>query len=276
MEDDAYRSWETLSCPGSVLLREPSSARFGFYTADELRALSAKRITNAEQRDLLNRPLPGGLYDPAMGPTDAYESCVTCGLDYATCPGHFGHIDLYLPTYCPLLFPLTHQLLRAKCLSCDRLRAKPNRLKRYIDAFALIHAGHLADAARILDPSASDPANMDGGGGGGASRQPHLRGVSAASLAVLRRAGRAAPSSAPPCDSPHAVALRRSLFSALSKELAREKKCSHCGEKSPNITAQVVITPVVVVAACKLRCHVTRGSCCDPVLLMCTARPAPR
>ena len=72
MEDDAYRSWETLSCPGSVLLRQPSSARFGFYTADELRALSAKRITNAEQRDLLNRPLPGGLYDPAMGPTDAY------------------------------------------------------------------------------------------------------------------------------------------------------------------------------------------------------------
>ena len=73
---------------------EAQSVGFSFYSAAEVRKISVVQVHTAEQRDAHNRPLPGGLYDPAMGPTDQYESCKTCGLDYTTCPGHLGHIEL--------------------------------------------------------------------------------------------------------------------------------------------------------------------------------------
>jgi len=39
---------------------------FGFYTGDEIKRMSVKRITNPIALDDLNLPLPGGLYDPAL------------------------------------------------------------------------------------------------------------------------------------------------------------------------------------------------------------------
>jgi len=30
--------------------------------------------------------------------------CGTCGLKYRACPGHFGHIELAVPVYNPLVF----------------------------------------------------------------------------------------------------------------------------------------------------------------------------
>lgn len=32
------------------------------------------------------------------------NSCVTCGLPGAACAGHFGHIELAVPVYNPLVF----------------------------------------------------------------------------------------------------------------------------------------------------------------------------
>ena len=63
------------------------------------------KVTSSRQRDVMNRPLANGLYDARMGPTDNWDTCVTCGLEYGLCPSHFGHIDLPLPTYTHLLFP---------------------------------------------------------------------------------------------------------------------------------------------------------------------------
>ena len=110
----------------------------------ELRKLSVVHVTSSEQRDALSRPLPGGLYDPAMGPTDQYESCKTCGLDYTTCPGHLGHIELALPAYTPVLFPQLVTLLRSTCLLCHRLKADAGKLRI------------LADALRLLDQAYAD------------------------------------------------------------------------------------------------------------------------
>ena len=89
--DDAF---ERLSSPLGVVVRESESVRFGVYSDAELRKLSVVQVHSAEQRDAMNRPLPGGLYDPAMGPTDHYAMCPTCGLDYQLCPGHLGRIEL--------------------------------------------------------------------------------------------------------------------------------------------------------------------------------------
>jgi DNA-directed RNA polymerase beta' subunit len=38
--------------------------------------------------------------------------CVMCGLIYSECPGHYGHIELALPLFNPLLFRKTYLLLK--------------------------------------------------------------------------------------------------------------------------------------------------------------------
>ena len=36
------------------------------------------------------------------------RSCATCGLLYVACPGHFGHVELPVPVYNPLVFMCAH------------------------------------------------------------------------------------------------------------------------------------------------------------------------
>jgi len=43
------------------------SVEFTFLSADEIRAFSVKRIENDSTFDTLLNPVPGGLYDPALG-----------------------------------------------------------------------------------------------------------------------------------------------------------------------------------------------------------------
>ena len=142
-------AWDALASPHSVVTRDAESLRYSFYTDDELRRLSVCQIYSTEQRDALQRPLAGGLYDPSMGPTDHYESCKTCGLDYATCPGHFGRIELCMPCYSPVLFPTLVQLLRGSCLHCGSFKADSSKLKPFGNALDMIDAGLLIDASKV-------------------------------------------------------------------------------------------------------------------------------
>lgn len=43
------------------------AVRFNFLTADEVRKHSFVKITNPLLLDGVQRPVPGGLYDPALG-----------------------------------------------------------------------------------------------------------------------------------------------------------------------------------------------------------------
>jgi len=43
------------------------SVEFKFLTAQEIRSISVKRIENDNTFDTLLNPVPGGLYDPALG-----------------------------------------------------------------------------------------------------------------------------------------------------------------------------------------------------------------
>lgn len=44
-----------------------SSVDFGFLTDEDIKQLSVKRIQNPTTFDTLLHPIPGGLYDPALG-----------------------------------------------------------------------------------------------------------------------------------------------------------------------------------------------------------------
>lgn len=47
---------------------EVDSIHFSFYSDDEIKRISIKKITKSERLDAKNLPVPGGLLDPAMGP----------------------------------------------------------------------------------------------------------------------------------------------------------------------------------------------------------------
>lgn len=98
------------------------SVSFGLQTPEQIRALSVKAITNPVIFDGLNHPVKGGLYDPALGPVDRDGKCGTCGLGSFHCPGHFGHVELPVPVYCPMTFGQMFNVLRNACLYCHRLR----------------------------------------------------------------------------------------------------------------------------------------------------------
>jgi DNA-directed RNA polymerase I subunit RPA1 len=67
-----------------------SALHWGVYTDEEIDSLAVLSVTNPALVDALQRPQPGGLYDPAMGPLDAHSRCATCRLQHAFCPGHCG------------------------------------------------------------------------------------------------------------------------------------------------------------------------------------------
>ena len=46
---------------------------FAFFGDEEVRRLSVCRLTSPIARDNLGAPVPGGLYDPAMGPLEMHE-----------------------------------------------------------------------------------------------------------------------------------------------------------------------------------------------------------
>ena len=166
---------DTLESPVSVLVREARALQYGFYTANELRKLSVVQVTSSEQRDALDRPLPGGLYDPKMGPTDHYETCPSCGLDYSLCPGHIGHIDLALPAYSPVLFAEMLKLLKSKCFNCHRFRADSGKMEKLALAADLLAEGRFVDACCALEPASGSDARHELQRGARPSRRSSAR-----------------------------------------------------------------------------------------------------
>ena len=95
--------------------------KISLYSPEEIKCLSVKKISNSETFDILQHPNLGGLYDPALGPTDKDDLCGTCWQNYVHCPGHLGHIELPLTVYHPLFFKLMYKVLRATCFICHKL-----------------------------------------------------------------------------------------------------------------------------------------------------------
>ncbi|CAL8084171.1 unnamed protein product [Calicophoron daubneyi] len=98
------------------------SLKYRFYNADEVRALSVRAITNESAFDrLTGRGVDGGLHDVSLGPNSEKDICGHCGLDFFTCPGHFGHIEFAKPMFNPVFFDVLLKLMRSFCFSCFRL-----------------------------------------------------------------------------------------------------------------------------------------------------------
>ncbi|KAJ0988153.1 hypothetical protein J5N97_006509 [Dioscorea zingiberensis] len=195
------------------------SIRFTFYTSEEVRKISVKKITKPDLFDAKKAPVLDGLYDPALGPLNTIDSCKTCGQLSVRCPGHYGHIDFGKPLYHPLLFTNLKGLLQVTCFHCRRFRLNRERVNKYATQLELIIKG-LPIEAKNLDQ------------------------VSPNKLSSLKNKKRKFP--AEYVDSKN---LRQQKWTSLQHSEAllvlskflreKRKKCENCKKRNPTITSPV-------------------------------------
>ena len=130
---------------GDMVNKEPATdiggIQVGIMRPDDIREMSAVHVTTHEAfiKDATGKDIPviDGIHDLHMGSMDKDVACLTCDRAYneqdaaASCPGHFGHIELEMPIpkimYLgiekndgkpgdPLLFTLNHV-----CHSCSNI-----------------------------------------------------------------------------------------------------------------------------------------------------------
>eukprot|EP00536_Pseudo-nitzschia_multiseries_P012011 jgi/Psemu1/260237/estExt_Genewise1Plus.C_4380015 len=166
--------------PNKTIVRKQIDAiQFGFYTDGDTRSRSVCEITSSVAVDpLLGSPLPSGVYDPRLGPSSVDSPpCPTCAQRYSTCPGHFGHIELCVPLYHPLLFSRLLELLRMKCLHCHKLALSTRESNVVETKFLLLEHGEYNRiqeldhqmAARVREVKEEGNVGGYGSGNGGKS-----------------------------------------------------------------------------------------------------------
>ncbi|XP_071313140.1 DNA-directed RNA polymerase I subunit RPA1 [Trachinotus anak] len=122
---------------------------FGMYSAEEIRKLSVKAVTNSRFLDGVGNVAPNSLYDLALGPADSKEVCSTCCQDFNSCPGHLGHVELPLPVYNPLFFDKLYLLIRGSCLACHMLTCPRAAIHLLLNQLKLLDHGAMQEVYHI-------------------------------------------------------------------------------------------------------------------------------
>jgi len=88
-----------------------------------------------------------------MGPSakDSDPPCPTCAVTSHNCPGHFGHIELAVTVYHPMLMGDLVTALRLKCLNCHKLRVAARQMAIFRAKFSLLQQHQLADLLDLDD-----------------------------------------------------------------------------------------------------------------------------
>jgi len=106
--------------PGAVKIIK--ATKFGILRPDEIRKMSVVEVQTPDTYDESGEPIVGGLMDGRLGTLEPGQRCRTCGNKDPFCPGHFGHIELAVPVIHVEFVKVIHDLLRATCRVCGRLR----------------------------------------------------------------------------------------------------------------------------------------------------------
>jgi len=197
-----------------------------------VRALSVTRITLPTAHDSAGHALPGGPACPRLGPPDSRTpgSCATCGQASAACPGHFGHVELPVPVFHPLLFSQAAKLLAAACQHCGALRAPGPDVRRVGARAALLRAGRVAEAL-ALEAGTAPEASGEGvvslcGDGEGPTGPAPARSAEAAGPAGPSSSGGGGSEGR---ESTHVAQARARLLPDLLKACPPGGRCARCG-----------------------------------------------
>ncbi|TFA97904.1 DNA-directed RNA polymerase I subunit [Trichoderma ghanense] len=219
---------------------EVESVEFTFLSAKEIQAISVKRIENESTFDNLLNPVPGGLYDPALG-SWGDAPCATCNLNQNNCPGHPGHIQLPVPVYHPVFLDQAYRLLRATCVYCKGFRLPPKDLHKYTCQLRLLHHGLIHEAHMVATIGENDlaveireaigegdsEAEEDNSGSDGVTRQREKY-VRQCLQGIKMKRGEAKKGK-----HEGATEMRREIIKEFLAEIIKKRECSSCGGISP-------------------------------------------
>ncbi|MEM0480709.1 MAG: DNA-directed RNA polymerase subunit A' [Candidatus Aenigmatarchaeota archaeon] len=105
------------------------SIEFSVLSPEMIKKMSVAKINKIDVYDEEGYPVEGGIMDPRLGTVDPGIRCRTCAGTYATCPGHFGHIELAKPVIHPLFVRHIYTILRAVCKNCKKVLTKEEKPK---------------------------------------------------------------------------------------------------------------------------------------------------
>ncbi|KAK0395050.1 hypothetical protein QR680_001087 [Steinernema hermaphroditum] len=125
--------------------------QFRMYQPQEIRNFSVVQIVQTKTFDQVGFPIDGGLYDLRLGPFAPRDSCKSCGLSGVECPGHYGHMNLHVPVFNPMLFNFTYNLLKGTCVQCHQFTfdSKSALSVELLCELTLLDIGWIADALSV-------------------------------------------------------------------------------------------------------------------------------
>lgn len=213
------------------------SVEFTFLSPKEIKAISVKRIENDSTFDNLLNPVPGGLYDTALG-SWGDSPCTTCNLTQANCPGHPGHIQLPVPVYHPVFLDQAYRLLRAACVYCKGFRLPQKDLHKYVCKLRLLQHGFIHEAHEI-DSIGENELAIEGVPGDSEAEEEgneSIDGVTRAREAFVRdclRNGKTKRGETRRGKHEGATELRREVLKEFFKDIGPKRACASCGGISP-------------------------------------------
>uniref|UniRef100_A0A6G1SD80 DNA-directed RNA polymerase subunit n=2 Tax=Aceria tosichella TaxID=561515 RepID=A0A6G1SD80_9ACAR len=141
-------------CP--PIINYVDKASFNILSKKEIKQISVKKLTEPKSFEKAGKLNEEGLYSRALGPIKRFELCTTCHQSDIYCPGHYGHVELSLPVYHPMLVQTMYQILTKACLDCYRFRMSPPDLILFLAQLEALNCGfdhlvdHLSETAKDL------------------------------------------------------------------------------------------------------------------------------
>jgi DNA-directed RNA polymerase subunit A' len=126
---------------------------FGVFSPDQIRKMSATKVTVPDTYDEDGYPINGGLADQHLGVIDPGLKCKTCGGRMKSCSGHFGHIELVRPVAHVGFAKTVYQVLRATCRRCGRLLSEATTLEKAKRVAACPHCGEEQKTIKFVKPT---------------------------------------------------------------------------------------------------------------------------
>ncbi|KAL4936371.1 hypothetical protein BDV06DRAFT_205199 [Aspergillus oleicola] len=212
---------------------------FDTYSDKDIKAISVKRIHNTPTLDSFNNPVPGGLYDPALGAWGDHV-CTTCRQNTWSCTGHPGHIELPVHVYNVTHLDQLYRLLRAQCVFCHRFQMSRNQINQYSCKLRLLQYG-LVEGVAIIESMGTKTSgskktkDADGSDEEDDDEDDIIGRRNAYVKRCLREAQGtgALKSILAGAKNPLAMEKRRELIKELFKDLVAAKKCASCTGVSP-------------------------------------------
>ncbi|KAJ5575382.1 DNA-directed RNA polymerase I subunit [Penicillium hetheringtonii] len=214
---------------------------FTVYSDEEIKKLSVKRIQNTPTLDSFNNPVPGGLYDPAMGAWGDHV-CTTCRQNSWSCTGHPGHIELPVPVYNVTFFDHIFRLLRAQCIYCHRLQMSRASVNLYTCKLRLLQYGLTEEVAKVEEIGSAKAANSKSQAdkGDSDSEQEDDDSIMEKRSAFVTRCIKEAKKSGKldglmsGAKNPIAAEHRRELVKTFLKDINGNRKCYNCNGITPS------------------------------------------